>query len=97
MSHSDFSGNNGINITNHKKQSYCIDFILPESIYTYDKVMNTELEKMGKKMFSMWSGSKQEEDFSAFYDFEFNYRSSIAASMFWQIRKKLGMSIDVTE
>ena len=61
------------------------------------KIMNTEIEKMGKKMFSMWNGSKQEEDFSAFYDFEINYRSSISASMFWKIRKNLGLNVDVTE
>ncbi|MBQ5319365.1 MAG: hypothetical protein J6K17_09745 [Oscillospiraceae bacterium] len=97
MSHIDFNGNNQINITNHKHQAYDINFILPDDIYTYEKIMNTELEKMGKKMFSMWNGSKQEEDFSAFYDFEFNYRSSISASMFWKIRKSLGLNVEVTE
>ena len=81
---------NKINIVNHKKQSYNISFIFPDNIFIYDNILNNRLEEMGKKMFNKWR-KKESTDFSSFYDFEFNYRSSIAASMFWQIRKKLKM------
>lgn len=85
-----------VDIKNHKKQQYDISFILPEKIYTYDKILNVELEKMGKKMYLTWSGSANGGDFDDFYNYEFNYRSSIAASTFWQIRKNLGLNTDVT-
>jgi len=91
-------GKNGnIDIRNHKKQQYNIDFILPEEIYTYDKILNIELEKMGKKMYLTWCGSTNGGDFDDFYNYEFNYRSSISASTFWQIRKNLGLNTDVTD
>lgn len=90
-------GEDNINITNHKGQSYNIDFILPHKMYNLDKILNTELEQMGRKMYLMWNGSKQEGDTSGFYDFEFNYRSSISASMFWKIRQELGMNTEDSE
>lgn len=86
-----------IDITNHKKHQYDISFILPEKIYTYDKILNVALEKMGKKMYLTWCGSANGGDFDDFYNYEFNYRSSIAASTFWQIRKRLGFNTDVTD
>lgn len=86
-----------VDITNHKKQSYNIDFILPHEVYCCDKIMNTELEKMGKEMFRMWNGSDENEDYSDFYNYDFNFRSSIAATMFWKIRRNLGMDVSVSD
>lgn len=96
LSDTAFKGNN-ISIRNHKGQPYNIDFILPDEIYTLDKVLNTELEKMGRKMYNMWNDSKKEEDPAGFYDHEFNYRSSVSASMFWKIRRDLGMNTEENE
>ncbi|MBQ2823434.1 MAG: hypothetical protein IJF18_02535 [Oscillospiraceae bacterium] len=102
MSQIESSGITEIDMRNHKRQSYGIDFILPEKIYTYSKLIDSPIEKMGRKMFLMWNNggntaSSEKTDYSDFYDFEFNYRSSISASLFWQIRKKLGMNIEVSE
>lgn len=102
MSQIESSNITEIDMRNHKRQSYCIDFILPEKIYTYAKLIDSPIEKMGRKMFLMWNNGEnitdsEKTDYSDFYDFEFNYRSSISASLFWQIRKNLGMNIEVSE
>lgn len=86
-----------IDITNHKRQPYNISFILPEKIYTYENILNVELEKMGKKMYLTWCGSTNGGTFDDFYNYEFNYRSSIAASTFWEIRKKHNQNIEVSD
>ncbi len=87
----------GIDITNHKKQSYNIDFIPLYDTMNCDNIMNTGLEKMGKEMFRMWNGGNVNEDYSDFYNYDFNYRSSIAATMFWKIRRNLGMDVKVSD
>ena len=102
MSQIESSDISEFDMKNHKRQSYGINFILPEKIYTYAKLIDSPIEKMGRKMFSMWnSGGNNAKlknvDYSDFYDFEFNYRSSISASLFWKIRKNLGMNVEVTE
>ena len=98
MSDIDFNKEDAINITNHKNEAYDIKFILPNDIFSYENIMNFKLEKMGKKMYGKWIPSdKKEKAFSDFYNYEFNYRSSIASVMFWQIRKNLGMNVEVTE
>ena len=97
MSGMDLNGNNKINITDHKHNSYNVSFLTCEDNYTYDRVMNTELERIGKRMHLMWSGDNPDDKKSSFYTFEYNYRSSIAASMFWEIRENLGMNVEENE
>lgn len=87
------------NLKNHKGEEYNIDFILPNDIFSRDNAI--ALEDMGKYMHKKWAMhnnpkiTEDEIDYSDFYDYEFFYWSSVASTMFWMIRKKLGENTDV--
>ena len=86
-------------ITTYKKEeSYEIGFIYPHDIFSCQD--RKVLEEMGKRLFAEWNGKKLSEnngDYSDFYHFDFHYRSSVAAAMFWDIRQRLYGNVKVTD
>lgn len=88
-------------LKNHKGESFGIDLILPEYVFSHERAIM--LEKMGKHMHKMWTLrnnpklKESEIDYTDFYDYEFFYWSSVASTMFWKLRKKLGEDIQLSE
>lgn len=86
-------------ITTYKKnESYKIGFIYPHDIFSCQE--RTVLEEMGKHLYAEWNNKKlseNNEDYSDFYHFDFHYRSSVAAAMFWAIRQRLYGNVKVTD
>ncbi len=73
-------------ITNHSNQSYDINFIGDmESSYCEDVVMGTDIEKLALARHMMWG---QEDEF---WNFEYNYRSSIASAIHKSLKIQCGV------
>lgn len=74
-------------IKNFKGQAYNIDFIGDiESSYTENVIMNSELEKIALERHMKWG------DEATFWDYEYNYRSSMAVAIHMKAREKCGIS-----
>ena len=74
-------------IKNYRGQSYDIDFIGDlESIYSEKVIVDSELERDALERHLKW-GAEQD-----FWDYEYNYRSSIATAIHFKARKACGIA-----
>ena len=74
-------------IKNYRGQSYNIDFIGDiESIYSENVIVDSELERDALERHLKWG---KEQDF---WDYEYNYRSSIATAIHFRARKSCGIA-----
>jgi hypothetical protein len=76
-----------IGAKNWKNQEYNIDFIgdLEES-YSEEVILRQALENEALKTHTGYGGTAEE-----FYRYEYNYRSSMASALHYNLRKKLGI------
>lgn len=81
----------------HKGKSYDIGILTTDSLFEENALINYGLEETAKRIFSPWNKAHDDSRYSDFYDFEFNYRSSMASALFWSVRKRHCESIEVNE
>jgi hypothetical protein len=75
-------------ITNYRGQAYDIDFVSDiESSYTENVIIDSELENEALRAHLRWDGAKEDE----FWNYEYNYRSSIATAIHMKARIECGI------
>lgn len=63
--------------------------------YSEEILINEEVEQTALRIFSPWNKMRNQNE--KFWKKEFYYRSSMASAMFWLLRKRYGLSIEVNE
>ena len=86
-----------LTMKNYKGIDYNIDWISENCLHTYDQILDKKLERLALDMFHRWNSSYDKVSDDDFYNYEFNFRSSIAAAMFWLIRKNKGLDISLSD